>query len=199
MKKLVVLAVSMLLIANLASACKAAPSPVPSAGGTAAPQGTADPQGKADRLGRFSTVDLSGNAYDYTMFYGNKLTMVNVWMTWCGYCVEEMPDLAKLSQEYAGHGFAVVGILGDSVKSFTDNPERDDATAKLGLQIMQQTGVQYPVLQPDGVLCKALNTIDGYPTTYFIDNKGEIVDKVVGAGNYNGWKNKIDALLAKAE
>lgn len=152
---------------------------------------------QTDYLGQFKTVDLSGNAYDYTMLHNNKLTMVNVWMTWCGYCVQEMPELAKLSGEYADKGFAVVGILGDSVKAYGDNPVRDDAAVALGQQIIGQSGVKYSNLQPDGVLSKMLANVDGYPTTYFLDSSGALVAKVVGANSYDGWKSKIEELLSK--
>ena len=58
-------------------------------------------------LTSFQTYDLSTIAFDENeemtietvtqdIFADYDLTMVNVWATWCGYCVEEMPELAKL-------------------------------------------------------------------------------------------------------
>lgn len=197
MRKLISMFAVLMLTLSLFSACKPNQTASGVPGESAAASGSATAaQGKADQLGRFKTVDLSGKAFDYTLFYGNKLTMVNVWATWCGYCVQEMPDLAKLSKEYSGKGLAVVGILGDSVKSY-DNPVRDDGAVSAGLKIMQQSGVQYTVLQPDSVLCKTLAGLEGYPTTFFIDGNGKVVDKVVGANSYDGWKSTIDQLLEK--
>lgn len=182
----------------LLAAC-ATPAPVPTLAPPQAGTATFSPaQTGADGLGQFKTVDLQGNGFDYSMFHKNKLTMVNVWATWCGYCVQEMPELAKLSGEYANKGFVIVGILGDSVTSF-DKPVRDDAAVADGLSIMQKSGVTYTVLQPDDVLCKKLSTIEGYPTTYFVDSTGAVVDTVVGAQSYDGWKARIDSLLAKVK
>ena len=50
----------------------------------------------------FQTMDImDGNVIKSEEFYKEKpLTLVNVWGTFCGPCKEEMPDLAKLYEEY---------------------------------------------------------------------------------------------------
>lgn len=199
MRRKIALAAALLSALWMLAACRPAAEPPASQTNAQSPAAAATPsETRTDSLGRFQTVDLSGKPFDYTMFYANKLTMVNVWATWCPYCVQEMPDLARLSGEYDGKGFAIVGILGDSVKSFDDPvPVRDDAAVASGLQIMQKDGVTYTVLQPDEALCKTLAAIEGFPTTYFVDSKGAVVDTVVGAQSYDDWKSEIDNLLAK--
>jgi hypothetical protein len=109
-----------------------------------------------------------------------------------------MSELAKLSDVYKGKGFAIVGILGDSVTGY-DKPVRDDAAAADGLKIMQQAGVTYTVLQPDAVLMQKIVILDGYPTTFFVDGSGTVVHTVVGSQDYEGWKKIIDGLLAKVK
>ena len=46
-----------------------------------------------------------------------KIVLIDFWATWCGPCVDEMPMLSQLHQDYAGRDFAVVGIA-------LDDPER---------------------------------------------------------------------------
>ncbi len=64
-------------------------------------------------LSSFSATDLDGNAVDESIFSSSKLTMVNIWATFCGPCIGEMPDLGLLNEEYASEGFQVVGIVAD--------------------------------------------------------------------------------------
>jgi thiol-disulfide isomerase/thioredoxin len=42
-----------------------------------------------------------------------KLLLVNVWATWCGPCVIEMPELVTINRIYRGRGFEMVTISGD--------------------------------------------------------------------------------------
>ena len=46
----------------------------------------------------FTTVDMEGNEVTEAIFADYDLTMVNIWATWCGYCIEEMPSFPKLKE-----------------------------------------------------------------------------------------------------
>ena len=48
----------------------------------------------------FSTTAIDGSTVDESLFEGKKLIMINLWEPWCGPCVQEMPALEKLYQEY---------------------------------------------------------------------------------------------------
>ena len=39
-----------------------------------------------------------------------KLRLVNVWATWCGPCVIEMPELVNINRMYRGRAFEMVTI-----------------------------------------------------------------------------------------
>lgn len=38
-----------------------------------------------------------------------------------------------------------------------------------------------------------------FPTTYFVDSTGKIVDTIEGSNDYEGWKEVIDNVLKKVE
>ena len=44
----------------------------------------------------FKTKNLYGKKINSDIFKNNKITMVNIFTTWCNPCIEEMPDIAKL-------------------------------------------------------------------------------------------------------
>lgn len=48
---------------------------------------------------------------------GGKYTLVNLWATWCGPCVQELPDLVEMNRMYRGRPFQMITIsLDDSDK-----------------------------------------------------------------------------------
>lgn len=48
----------------------------------------------------FTGQDLAGNSVSESVFSESKLTMVNVWATYCNPCLSEMPGLGELAGEY---------------------------------------------------------------------------------------------------
>ncbi len=66
-------------------------------------------------------MELSGKTYQGTDFdwqaYRGKVVLVNFWATWCHACLEEMPRLREVYDEYRERGFEVVGISLDENQS----------------------------------------------------------------------------------
>jgi peroxiredoxin len=53
--------------------------------------------------------DADGRDQPMSQWKG-KLLVVNFWATWCVPCVEEMPDLQRIQDEFAARNVAVVGV-----------------------------------------------------------------------------------------
>jgi len=129
---------------------------------------------------RFSTTALDGSLVDESLFEGKSLIMLNFWEPWCGPCVGEMPDLQKISEEYADKGLLIVGVY--STVSGTQD-------------IVDSLGISYPVI----LNCTAFDRfVTGYvPTTVFVDAEGNVLSEpIVGSRDYEGWKELIDSLMA---
>ncbi len=130
----------------------------------------------------FETTDIDGNALDNAVFAEAKVTMVNMWATWCGPCVNELPELQQLSEDYAEKGFRIIGVY--------DYSSTDDEVRTL----MDNDGLTYTMAR----YADAFYPLEsGYvPTTYFVDGEGRIMGSAhIGANDYEGWSAVIDELL----
>lgn len=96
---------------------------------------------------------------------GERLSLVNVWATWCVPCREEMPTLDRLEADLGGEKFAVVPVnidlnATDRAKAFLEEigiahlPFYSDPSGKL-FQDLKRRGLAI-----------------GLPTTLLVDGKG---------------------------
>lgn len=154
--------------------------------------GQPSPEAEADSAAGivFEGKDLNGNSLSSEIFSGSKLTMVNVWATYCNPCLSEMPELGELAGEYSSDEFQIIGIVSD-VQEGTDLEMTVYAAT-----LVEQTGAAYPHLLLNESLFRAmLSDVSAVPTTFFVNEKGEVLDTVVGAMDKDSWKEKIDGLL----
>lgn len=130
----------------------------------------------------FATVDSEGREWTDRAFADAELTMLNMWAYWCGPCVGELPDLQKLSENYADRGFQILGISMDAY-------EKDN------VNLMESLGIAYPCLRLTESLDAELNT--GYiPATLFVDGEGHILGEVlVGSKSYDEWAAIVEGYL----
>ena len=148
------------------------------------PKPTATP--KPD-IPAFSTKAINnGNTYDNSMFSKAKVTMVNVWATTCSPCIQEMPHIQQLANNYAGRGLKVVTVLGDS--------EIPGCINRALVTIGGIQGFNLPVLRNNSSVAAAFPA-GAYPTTYFIDSNGNILKVVTTSNSYDEWCFIIDKLL----
>ena len=144
----------------------------------------------------FTSVTIDGKKVDQDILKGNKITMVNVWGTFCSACLREMPELQKISKNYEDKDLKIVGMIVDTYDySKGENTEEKIAKAE---EIMTQTGVTYTNILPSESLNDAkLDYIFTVPTTYFLDENGVIIGSAFeGSRSYEQWSSIIDDILA---
>lgn len=154
------------------------------------------PENPSPSLSSFQTVDLQGNTVTQALFADHKLTMINIWATFCSPCIREMPDLAELSEEYADKGVQIVGIVSDVIEAIDTISSDGMQTA---LEIVEQTGADYPHLLPSrDLLVAKLGEVYSVPETIFVDKDGKLVgDSYVGSRDKAEWAAILDQLLGE--
>ena len=120
----------------------------------------------------FAVTDMNSNKITLSDLKGTVL-FVNFWATWCGSCVEELPNVESLFRALSGNpSFKMITIL-----------YRDDGQRARGY--MRQNGYTFPVyLNSDDSAAKIFG-ITGVPETFIIDKKGILRDKVLGPAQWD--------------
>lgn len=132
----------------------------------------------------FALNDLQGKRIDNAALQG-KVTFINFWFPSCPGCVSEMPKVIKMSQDYSGKDFQVLGIA-----------EPFDPPASVQ-QYVKTYGLPFTVMYDEGGKVGKTFGTQVYPTSVLINKKGEILKTFVGEPDFNQLYQEIDRELAK--
>ncbi|WP_294157313.1 TlpA disulfide reductase family protein [uncultured Clostridium sp.] len=149
----------------------------------------------SDVFKKMETEDINGNKVDSSIFAENKLTVVNLWNTGCTPCVTEIPELDKLNKYYSDKGVSIKGLIMESGAGLTEE-ERKEVN-----EILSKAGAEYQQLTMSENMTseKIFKDIEAFPTTYFVDKDGNIVNMIEGSSDFEGWKTRINEELSKVE
>ena len=144
------------------------------------------PLGKAmatTPMPRFNLKSVTdGNAVDSGKFQG-KVLLVTFFATWCPPCMQEIPSLIKIQQEFAGKGFSVVAISVDQ-----------GGTGQVK-KVVEKTGINYPVLMADSKVTSDFGGVVGIPTSFLINQQGNVIKNYPGYVGHNVFVEDIKKLL----
>lgn len=107
--------------------------------------------------------------------YRGDVVMINFWATWCGPCRQEMPLLDDLYARYNRVGFNLLGVNID-----------DDA--RRAMQMVEELGVNFPVLFDDSKEVSRLYQVEAMPVTVLVDRQGTV--RHVHHGYKPGYEEK---------
>jgi thiol-disulfide isomerase/thioredoxin len=123
---------------------------------------------------------------------GKKLRLINVWATWCGPCVAELPELVEMQRMYRGRGFEVVTISMDDVK------KRDQALAMLKAKHVSATNYLYNSDDHDAIVDALDKQWPGpLPHTVLIAPGGKILYRHTGQFDAMEVKKAIVGYLGR--
>ncbi|GHS90117.1 hypothetical protein AGMMS49957_15120 [Synergistales bacterium] len=145
---------------------------------------------KTDLFPAFSSKTISDENIDDGVFASAKITMVNIWATWCPPCVAEMPDLGKLGRSMP-EGSQLVGLLIDAAPN-------DTKVISKASSILKKSKADFTQI----LLTKDLGpyltkNVTAIPTTVFVNSNGEIVGKpLVGSRSGKAYRAEVEKLLS---
>lgn len=152
--------------------------------GCGANGGGADADGFPDLLS-FTAQTLAGDEFTAADFSDADLTMINVWGTYCGPCLREMPELAQLAK-----------TLPKNVRMITFCIDASDQ-ADTAREILDDAGFEgITLVSGDGDLEKLLQTLQYVPTTVFVDSEGRQVGEAAIGSPGNVAEFYTDAINA---
>lgn len=112
----------------------------------------------------FLFIDLNGQKVKLSDYHGQKVYL-KFWASWCPICLGGLEDIQSLSHEQ--NDFVVLTIVAPDV-----NGEKSSEDFKAWFAGVETNDLAV-LLDEDGEYTALLN-IRGYPTSVFIDTKGEV-------------------------
>ena len=134
-----------------------------------------------------SLIDLEGKRVAMPTAFAGRPLLINVWASWCGPCIQEMPELDRYSAQQADNGTQVVGIALD-----------DEAAVRT---FLKRVPIRYPVLLdtpgPADAGVRLGNPKGVLPYSVLISADGRLLKQRIGPvcrrGNrVLGWKTARD-------
>lgn len=126
---------------------------------------------------------LKNTTLDLTPYEGKAL-LINFFTEWCPYCMDEMPDIKKLHDNYNGDDFAVLLI----------HPwdREDESNTQNVVEKYELQGID--VFEDRDLLVSGTVGIPGYPTSLLVDAEGYLYEAIPSALSYEQMEQYVEAM-----
>lgn len=144
-----------------------------------APEGTPVAR-RGEAIPALALPALDGRTVQLPADYAGRLLLVNFWASWCGPCIEEMPELERYAREQAGKGVQVIGIALDDKAAVEDFLKRVPVSYPILLDQAGPADSSVQLGNPKGVL----------PYSALVSADGRLLKQRIGPfapGEIDGW------------
>lgn len=140
----------------------------------------------------FTAENLALESVDSSIFAEKDLTVLNVWGTFCGPCINEMPELGEWQRELP-ENVQIIGLVADVAG------KEDKEHIELANMILEKTNAQFTNIIPNNDFAELLSGVVGVPTTFFINKEGKIVGKPIVGAQVPKYKSFVEEYLKTIE
>jgi peroxiredoxin len=141
---------------------------------------------EGDPAPMFSGLTIDNQKIDFAQLRGKKVVVLDFWSIYCASCIEEMPRLVEIHNEFSKKGLQVIGVNLDSF-----------GTHRV-VKFMQgmETKINFPVvIDKTRQIATSFNAMV-LPTTLLIDASGKI--RFYHVGYKPGDEKKLRDIVAQA-
>ncbi|MEF3083731.1 TlpA disulfide reductase family protein [Luteimonas sp. SMYT11W] len=135
---------------------------------------------RGDVITSFEVAGLDGPTLQVPAAYAGRPVLVNLWASWCGPCIEEMPELDRFAREQGETGVQVLGIALDDAEAVRAFLARIPVTYAIALDAPGPADAGVRLGNPRGVL----------PYTVLLSPDGRLLKQRIGPfahGEIDGW------------
>ena len=137
----------------------------------------------AAKMPSFNLPDaVSGSMVNSANFTGKTL-LVTFFATWCPPCMQEVPTLIELHQQFSKSNFSVIGL---SV---------DEGGANVVAKLVEKRSINYPVLMADAATAHNFGGVVGIPTSFLVNKEGNVVKKYPGYAPHSILEQDIKEIM----
>lgn len=129
--------------------------------------GTESTKASKKYIPNISVKDLEGKDVELKNLIDGKLTLLLFWATWCPSCRQELSEFEKYFPKYKDAGLSVIAF---SV----------DENAADVVKFTKENNLPIKIMMSNPGLMAAYGGIRSIPVTFFLDNEGQIKNKIIG-------------------
>ena len=115
--------------------------------------------------------------------FQGKALLITFFATWCPPCLQEIPALVKLQEEFGTNGFSVVALSVDQGGS--------EPVARL----VEQQAINYPVLMADAETAENFGGVYGIPVSFLVNKSGNVVKRYPGLVPHSVLAKDVQSLI----
>ena len=130
----------------------------------------------------FTVYDGSGESVALSDYFGKPIVL-NFWASWCGPCRNEMPDFNAAYEEQ-----------GEEIHFLMINATGGQETQETAAAYVEGEGFTFPVFYDLEYNAVQTYRTFAFPTTFFIDGKGNLIARAVGAIDAATLQQGIDLI-----
>jgi thiol-disulfide isomerase/thioredoxin len=131
----------------------------------------------------FSVTTLDGSHFNLDQMKG-RVILIDFWATWCGPCMQELPQIKQIAKNFAGQPLVILSISWDE-------------DGQVWRRFVAKNGMTWPQYRDTSHRIGKLFGVEALPGYFTIDSDGVLTAELLGGGF--DIESRLKELVAKAK